>query len=148
MTRTLSWLSAALGITLMLTCLNTAAVGQLADETVEPSGAGAANDRAIALDGHVVCGDCTLDTVPQGEQQGGNLYELTSSQGTVVLRVERVKDNGRWQRIAANHRLIAQAAAPVLQHLTVAATPGKRFTLNGLLNNDRTLEITDLHFLG
>jgi hypothetical protein len=148
MTRTLSWLSAALGIMLVLTCLNTAAVGQLADETVKPFGTRAANDRTVALGGHVVCGDCTLDTVPQGEQQTGGLYELASSLGTVVLRVESVKDNGRWQRISANHRLAAQAADPVLQHLTDAATPGKRFTLNGLLYNDRTLEILDLQFFG
>jgi len=89
-----------------------------------------------------------LDTVSKGEQQTGKLYELSSAQGTVVLRVESVKDNGRWQRIPANHRLTAQAATPVLQQLTKEATAGKTLTITGLLNSDETLEVTDIQPLG
>src|SRR5689334_2880693 len=100
-----SWLSAALGLTLLLTGLSTVAVGEQPAEVVKPPGTGAVNDRAVQLVGQVICRDCTLDNMQPGEQPTEKLYELASPQGTIVLRVDSVVDNGRWQRISVRHRL-------------------------------------------
>jgi hypothetical protein len=142
MRRTRPRLSPALAAALLLTCLSTAAVGQEPDRVTKPPGIGAANDRSVQLTGVVLCTNCRLEAVQQGHPQAGKLYELTSSLGPLVLQVDEVKDNGRWERITLDHQLTLQAPPALLQQL--AAEPKQEVTLTGLLNSDRTLEVTSV----
>ena len=102
----------------------------------------------VQLRGTVVCAQCRLAEVPQGQPYAHDLYELRHRQGQVVLKVTWVNDAPRWRLLAWPPRLWVHAPNRVFQQLTAEENLLKKIEIVGLLNNPQTLDIFELTVRG
>lgn len=139
-------LQARLGVLLLLTGLSACAPGQAPRWDIVPWRW--PFRQLTQVKGAVVCIGCRLEEAPKEQATAGDLYELQSAQGQVVMRVERVSDAVRWKRITMGHRLWVRAPAEVWQQLTAQENLFQEIEITGFLSQERTLDIARVTVIG
>jgi hypothetical protein len=76
------------------------------------------------------------------------LYQLSSKQGRLVMRVNWVSNPTRWQRVVWPPRLWVRGEDSLLQQLSAEANLFKEVEIQGILSHTRTLDLTSITLSG
>jgi hypothetical protein len=137
----------SLGITaaLLLGSLTTGASGLV------PGGASSIGGGArsyVRMTGTVLCAQCNLNDIRSMQPQKSHVYELTHTQGQVVMEVTQLNHPNTMVYLAYPPRLQVRASDTVFARLTAEENLRKEVEITGMLNNTRTLDIFDITIRG
>jgi hypothetical protein len=104
------------------------------------SGFGIGGRGMTIMKGTILCAGCTLDEVRKAQSDTHHLYQLTHTQGQVVMRVTSVNGSGLWEA-PWPPRFSVRAKDSVFQQLTAEENLLKEMEITGMLSNTRTLDI-------
>ena len=134
-----------IGIALLLTGMAAGARGQIGDG----GGAfGVGGNVMMQIKGKVVCAACSLEEVRKAQPGESHLYQLSSQQGRVVLKVDWVSNSARWNRVVWPQRLWVRGEERVLQQLGTEENLFKDVEITGILGNSRTLDVSTVTITG
>lgn len=109
---------------------------------------GPSSERAVQIRGNVVCTGCSLEEARQARPRDNTLYQLTHSQGRLVLQVHWVSNAARWGRIVWPPQLRVRGEAGLLQQLGAEENLFKDIEVSGLLSSLRTLDLLTINVKG
>jgi hypothetical protein len=133
---------ASLGASLLLVVLNTIALAEMPDRITVPWRQGL-NNRLVQLEGSVMCVNCSLEEAQKGQPTARDLYVLENAQGSVVMRIDWIKDTGGWEQITLSPYLwVRTADQNLLQQLSTEANLFKEVKITGFLYSDRAFDLT------
>lgn len=104
--------------------------------------------RPLHINGSVVCSNCRLDEVRQGQPQERGLYEFMHKNGQLVFKVTSVDDTSTFQSLAWPPRLWLRASDDLLSKLSAEENLFKPVGLTGILRPTRTLDVTEMLIQG
>ena len=134
--KTVRW-SVALAIT--IASLISSAYGLVGGLT---GSVGGESRNMIQLRANLVCAQCTLDEVRQGQPSKANsLYELTHQSGQVVIDVSEVDNARRWNTLLGPHRFSVRAHEQTFEPLMAEENMFKQVKITGMLRNTRTFDM-------
>ncbi|MCS6925070.1 MAG: hypothetical protein NZ578_04120 [Candidatus Binatia bacterium] len=99
----------------------------------------------VRVRGYIVCADCTLREVRKSQPGLTRLYQLTSGEKRVVMKVEWVNERAWWESIVGvSHRIPVRGPESVLQKLWAEENLFEDIEIIGLLRTTRVLDISDI----
>jgi hypothetical protein len=138
-------LKTGIGVALLLTGMAAGARGQIANG----EGAfGVGGNMMVQIKGKVLCAACSLEEVRKAQPRESHLYQLSSRQGRVVLKVDWVSNSARWHRVVWPPRLWARGEERMLQQLGTEENLFKDVEITGILGNSRTLDVYTVTITG
>jgi hypothetical protein len=125
--------------TLLLAGIAACANGEIGglNSAFGPPGSGAVHIR-----GKVLCTSCSLDEVRQTQRHEPGLYQLSHTQGQLVMQINWTSNAARWQRVVWPPRVWVRGEPSLLQQLSAEANLFTEVEIHGMLSNTRTLDIT------
>lgn len=109
---------------------------------------GAEGPMVMRIKGKVFCAGCNLDQVRKAQPGEPRLYQLTSDQGQLVMKVEWVSNPGRWNHVVWPAKVRLRGASTELLKLVAEENQQKDIEITGILSNSRTFDITEVMIEG
>ena len=133
-----------LGIVFLLVCLGKEVQGYGLDQG--QSSAGGGQSSALQLQGTVVCVDCLLNEVQEEQPaQADTFTQLSQGEEQVVVQVQKITDPPKQGTFAwPPPQLQMHSTGQVAEKLSAAAQPGQEVAIRGVLQDNHTLEVTDV----
>ena len=134
-------LRAGMAATLLLAGIAAGAHGEIGGigASFGPPGA-----NTVQFRGRVLCTSCSLDEVRQTQPHEPGLYQLSYTQGRLVMQINWISNAARWQRVVWPPRVWVRGEPGLLQQLSAEANLFTELEIQGILSNTRTLDITSL----
>jgi hypothetical protein len=102
---------------------------------------GASGNSQIEIKGDVMCINCSLDQARKAFPNEPGLYQLTTKQGQIVMRVYWTNNQSRWERVILTPHVWVRGEEKTLQALNTQANMFKELEIHGVLNNSHTLDV-------
>jgi hypothetical protein len=144
MTKWTTTIRLGLGIVLLLAGLGKEAQGYGLDQGQSSPGGGRSN--TLQLQGTVVCTGCLLNEVQEEHPaQADTFTQLSQGEEQVVVQVRKITDPPQEGTFAwPPPQLQVHSTGQVAEKLSAAAQPGQEVAIRGLLQDNHTLEVTDV----
>ena len=102
----------------------------------------------MQLRGTVLCKACSLEEMRAAKPNERKLYQLSHTQGQVVMQIATVNGSAMFAPLAQPSRLQVRAKAEVFEKLSAEENMAKEVEITGMLRNTRTLDIATVTILG
>jgi len=145
MTKWTTTIRLGLGVVLLLAGLSKEVQGNGPGQGQSSPGGGEQHTK-LQLQGTVVCVGCLLNEVQEEQPaQADTFTQLSQGQEQVVLQVRKITDPPQEGTFAwPPPQLQVHSTGQVAEKLSAAAQPGQEVAIRGLLQDNHTLEVTDV----
>ncbi len=93
----------------------------------------------------VVCTNCRIDEVRKTQpNSAAKLYQLSHSDGQVVIEVTGLNEEHRWRSIVGQANLFVRSSHALFEKLTADENRFQEIQLTGLLKSTRTFHLYDI----
>ncbi|MGE0822413.1 MAG: hypothetical protein AB7G75_02645 [Candidatus Binatia bacterium] len=100
------------------------------------------------VEGKVLCVDCSIQDIHKAYPDLTDLYLLKHGKDTAVLHVSRMSNPQRWETIVFPPELQVRGKDKVVQKLTAEKNLWKNVQIEGLLRDDRVLDVVKVTVQG
>lgn len=130
---------------LLLASLTTGAQGFAPGGT---SSFGGESRGMMQIRGTVLCEACSLEEMRTEQPNVQKLYQLSHTQGQVVMQIATVNGSAMFDPLAQPSRLQVRARAEVFEKLSAEENLAHEVEITGILRNTRTLDIATVTIFG
>jgi hypothetical protein len=109
---------------------------------------GPGGERGIQIRGNIVCTECSLEEARNARLRGNALYQLTHTQGRLVMQVNWVSNSTLWNSIVWPPHLRVRGDDSLLRQLSAEEHLFKEVEISGLLGHLRTLDLVTINVKG